>query len=146
MQLPQSFSTGASGTGADRDVDWDRWEDQPSEIVIGGGGGGSKPTTVEDHIRAYRDAKRKQSEAKEDEDREVEEEPEKDLLASLEPTVTRAKKLYVGGSASKAAPSQHAKASIKSSRLGVKEEMADPLLAMVCIHLTIHILADEYKM
>lgn len=38
----------ASGTAAEED--WDRWDDGPTEVVVGSG----KPNSVEDHIRAYR--------------------------------------------------------------------------------------------
>jgi len=105
------------------DEDWDRWDDGLTEVVVGAAS--AKPNSVEDHIRAYREAKRRATEEAEVEEEEEQVEPERDLLASLEPTVVRQKKVYVGarGTASTEYKRQ------KSNRLGVQESVADPLLA-----------------
>lgn len=105
------------------DEDWDRWDDGLTEVVVGAAS--AKPNSVEDHIRAYREAKRRATEEAEMEEEEEQVEPERDLLASLEPTVVRQKKVYVGarGTASTEYKRQ------KSNRLGVQESVADPLLA-----------------
>ena len=50
-------------------------------------------------------------------------------LASLEPTVVRQKKVYVGARSTPSAEYRRQ----KSSRLGVQESVADPLLAKVGI-------------
>ena len=44
FQLPHSQSAA--------DEDWDRWDDGPTEVVVGAAA--AKPNSVEDHIRAYR--------------------------------------------------------------------------------------------
>lgn len=104
------------------DEEWDRWDDGPTEVVVGTAA--ARPNSVEDHIRAYREAKRRATEETEmEEDEQLE--PERDLLASLEPTVVRQKKVYVGA---RSTPSTEYRRQ-KSSRLGVQESVADPLLA-----------------
>ena len=52
LQLPRSFN-GQSASATSAEDDWDRWDDGPTEVVVGGAA--AKPNSVEDHIRAYRE-------------------------------------------------------------------------------------------
>lgn len=113
---------------------WD-WDDSPSEIVIGGK---REPETVQDHISAYREslqeakAKRQMSLSGQREDEgEEEEEPEPDLFADMTPTVIKQKKLFVGPTGSDTSSKGSGARRKSSSRLGVRDDLTDPILSMV---------------
>ena len=76
FQLPHSPNSQSAA-----DEDWDRWDDGPTEVVVGAAA--AKPNSVEDHIRAYREAKRRATEEAEVEE-EQQVEPERDL-GSIKP-------------------------------------------------------------
>ena len=107
---------------------WD-WDDNPTEIVIGS----KKPETVQDHIEAYRsslqEAKRQASVSKDEEDA-AEDEPDVNLFADMTPTVIAQKKLFVGPRSSEGSISSRG-GRRQSNRLGVRDDLTDPILAMV---------------
>lgn len=127
--LPTSIS---STNQSPNDLEsWD-WDDNPSEIVIES----RKPETVQDHIEAYRsslqEAKRQASLSKDEEQARAEAaeaEAEANLFADMTPTVIAPKKLFVGSKSASGSTSSRGGRKM-SNRLGVRDDLTDPILAM----------------